>query len=339
MKKQYHLKALLLLVAILNITILVTQLNTPHQPSLQQVLTMMISSAVSLSACWFVHAKMKMHPPVGWPRYTRMAVSLVAGLLTMLLIDYLLDLITPKQFVIGDPAVPPGFLIRLLACFLMSILCYAVFHALFTSDMLQRTHNEIEQLKQVGLRAQVIGLQQQLSPHFLFNSLSTLKSLSQDEVTKEFIFQLSLIYRYLLAGAERQVVTMSDELEFVRAYTFIQEKRFGFAVSVSIDIPEHYMNALLPPLSVQLLIENAIKHNAFSPEQPLDIKIHIDNSDQLIVTNTLRPKNTNTEGTGLGLQNIRERFQLLLNKEITVTVSADHFVVSLPLTKHEDHHH
>lgn len=339
MQKQYHLKALLLLIAILNITILLTQLNSAHPPGPEQLLTTMISSLISISACWLVHAKLKMQPPFGLPRYTKMAVSLIAGMLVMMIIDYILDLIVPKQLTIGDPAMQPGFFTRLIACFFLSLVCYIIFHALFTSDMLQRSRIEVEQLKQAGLRAQVIGLQQQLSPHFLFNSLSTLKSLAEDESVKEFVVQLSLIYRYLLAGSERQIVTMAEELEFVEAYIFIQEKRFGSAISVSIDIPERYMKAILPPLSVQLLIENTIKHNAFSYEEPLDISIYVDNDEQLIVSNQLRPKTIHAEGTGLGLQNIRERFQLLLNKDIAVTTSPDHFTVSLPLTKHEDHHH
>ncbi|UOE52540.1 histidine kinase [Mucilaginibacter sp. SMC90] len=201
---------------------------------------------------------------------------------------------------------------------------------------MQRSRLEIEQLKQVNLRAQVIGLQQQLSPHFLFNSLSTLKGLTPDETSKEFIMHLSTIYRYLLVSGERQIVTLSEELEFVKAYVFIQQKRFGKALEIQMEIPERYSCVKIPPLSVQLLIENAIKHNAFSHESPLQIVLHIDTNNYLAVINDRREKITPPEGLGLGLQNIRERYKLLLNAEIIVKAQPDRFTVFLPLTFHEN---
>lgn len=339
MLKRYHLEAYLLLVLILNLTALLTQKSTSHLPTLGQGLATAVNSSISLLGCWFLHAKLKMNPPVAWFSKYAFWIDTLAGMIAIILIDCLLDLITPQKFIANDPSVPKDLKTRLWGSLFLSATCYAIFNSLYTRDMLQQTRLEVEQLKQAGLRTQVIGLQQQLSPHFLFNSLSTLKGLTSEQAPKEFIMQLSRTYRYLLDSAEQQVVSLNDELTFTMAYLYVQEQRFGRALRVSIDIAESYFSMILPPLSLQLLVENAIKHNGFSQEQPLSIAIYINEDTELVVLNNCNPNSTAADGKGVGLQNIRDRFLLLLKKNITVIAGADQFKVSLPLTSHEDYYY
>jgi LytS/YehU family sensor histidine kinase len=204
---------------------------------------------------------------------------------------------------------------------------------------LQKTQLENEQFKQAHLRAQLIALQQQLSPHFLFNSLSTLKTIAHDSETKKFVLQLSHVYRYMLNINEKQVTSVSDELSFLNSYLYILNQRFESSLRVFIHIPNEFMEYLIPPLSLQLLVENAIKHNALSPEQPLEIRIEVSAGQEIVVTNNYRPKKVPVDSTGMGLQNINDRFKLLFNKPVEVNKTDKAFTVKIPLIVYEGHYH
>ncbi|MBL4678188.1 MAG: histidine kinase [Mucilaginibacter sp.] len=339
MQKRYHLKACLLLIVILNLSVLLTPTGSSHLPGFARAVMLVLNTTLSITTCWLIHAELRIHPPKGWPPRYIFFISTLAGTIALLAVDAILDFIVPKRFSITDPSVEAGFIGRAIACMFISVVCYVIFNSLYTNDMLLRTRLEVEKLKQAALQTQVMGLQQQLSPHFLFNSLSTLKGLAKDADLKEFIMQLSHIYRYLLDSTERQIVTLADELEFVKAFLYIQEKRFGTAIQINLDIPKDYLNTVMPPLSLQLLLENAIKHNFFSQQQPLSVNIYVTKNNDLIVSNNYRPNPIETEGKGIGLQNIRERFQLLFQKDISIDKSADTFTVSLPLIANEDNYH
>ncbi|WP_248282169.1 sensor histidine kinase [Mucilaginibacter robiniae] len=210
---------------------------------------------------------------------------------------------------------------------------------IFTNEILQKTKLENEQFKQAHLRAQLISLQQQISPHFLFNSLSTLKTITHESDTKNFVVQLSHVYRYLLNFNNHQVTKLSEELKFIRSYLYILHQRFEGSLDITIEVPDNYHNCLIPPLSIQLLVENAIKHNIVSPDMPLGILIHVNDKQELIIENTLQPKKSPVESTGLGLQNINDRFRLLFNKEININKANGTFTVILPLISYEHYYH
>lgn len=338
MDKRYHIKACLLLILILNVTVLLTQRSNPHPPTIAQEFTTFVNSTFSLLACWLLHARLKIHQPVSLPTRYINWISMLSGALLLLTIDYVADLIIPKSFEAMDPSTK-DFRTRLLGSLFISIVCYTIYSSLYTRDMLQKSRLEVERLKQEGLRTQVIGLQQQLSPHFLFNSLSTLKGLATERPVKEFILRLAHIYRYVLDGTQRETITLADELNFTRAYLYIQEKRFGDAIQVNLNVPDLYLSLIIPPISLQLLIENALKHNGYSHEQPLLIDIYVNEYNELVVKNNCTQSRVETEGTGVGLQNIRERFRLLFKKEIKVNALPDAFMVCLPLTANESNNY
>lgn len=186
-------------------------------------------------------------------------------------------------------------------------------------------------LGQEHLRAQLISLQQQISPHFLFNSLSTLKTIATDQPTKNYVVQLASVYRYVLNFNQHYLTPLREEISFIRSYLYIMNERFEEALQVDLQISEDYMEMKVPPLSLQLLIENAIKHNMISPEQPLQITIITDATPALTVKNNFQPKKVAEEGTGIGLKNIMERYKLLSGKTVSIVQDKGEFSVTLPL--------
>ena len=200
---------------------------------------------------------------------------------------------------------------------------------------------EAEQLKSEKLASQNQFLKDQLNPHFLFNSLNVLSNLVYESADRsaEFIQQLSKIYRYVLDVQQEQLVSLKRELDFAEHYLSLQKIRFENSLEYFIDVREN-QNLFLPPLSLQLLLENAIKHNIASREKPLKIMIQQEN-DSLIVRNVLQPKiSLERSGNGIGLENINKRYALLSDKSPSIQKTASEFIVTLPLlqlNEHTDH--
>ncbi len=204
----------------------------------------------------------------------------------------------------------------------------------------QKNELEIEQLKQDNLEAKLKLLKQQISPHFLFNSLSTLKTMVKEKENKNYIMQLSNVYRYLLKSDElntNNLVTVKDELEFTLSYLYILKERFEDGLQVSISVNEKNCELLLPPLALQILIENAIKHNIVSIEEPLSIKIYDEEDKFLIVENNLQLKQSAEDSLGIGLQNIRDRYKLINAQDIDIIKSESLFKIKIPLLIQEKH--
>jgi LytS/YehU family sensor histidine kinase len=219
--------------------------------------------------------------------------------------------------------------IRLFRAFIISAFTFFVVYYFRMVVTLQRSKLENAYLKQENLKAQIASLREQISPHFLFNSLNTLSSLSQDNKVKEYILRLSEVYRYVLHYQEQNKVMLKDELEFIRAYTYIMESRFEDGLKINIAIPEEKMERKIVPLALQLLIENAIKHNAVSYRKPLVIDIYSE-GETLLVENDFRPKETIEKSLGKGLNNLSERYRLIAGKDITITKNELKFKVEIP---------
>lgn len=191
---------------------------------------------------------------------------------------------------------------------------------------------ESEQLKTELVENRYRALVQQLNPHFLFNSLNALSNLVYEDADKSalFIRKLSLIYRYLLDVQYEELIEIEKELAFARDYLSLQKIRFEDSLIYEIEVQETH-KLYLPPLSIQLLLENAIKHNTFSTENPLYISIRqVDG--HLVVANTYQPRKVaKKESTGIGLTNIEKRYEQLTNKQPSVISTSSEFRVELPL--------
>lgn len=179
--------------------------------------------------------------------------------------------------------------------------------------------------------ARYTALQNQLNPHFLFNSLNTLIAEIQYDPQKAvgFTKNLSNVYRYVLQCQNKPLVTLEEELEFTRAYLFLHEVRLGNCIHWQSDIPSDQLDYMLPPLTLQLLVENVIKHNSITVNKPMKIAIGIVDG-YLVVSNSISPKKR-SEPSGIGLKNLSNRCKLILNKEINVSGENGLFTVKVPL--------
>jgi len=187
-----------------------------------------------------------------------------------------------------------------------------------------------EKLKRQQLALQYETLKGQVSPHFLFNNLNSLTSLISTNPDKaiDFVKKLSEVYRYVLDQKDQELVDLTTELKFVESYVFLQKIRFESNLDVQIQV--NPKNFKVIPLSVQMLVENAIKHNEISNRKPLQIKIFSTDDNCLIVENQLQKK-SGSEGSGSGIQNIRERYEFFTNKKVVIFESLDRYLISIPL--------
>lgn len=207
-----------------------------------------------------------------------------------------------------------------------------IFHFVYFYNKYQQ--NKIKEQKVIAgtASAKFDALKNQLDPHFLFNSLNVLTSLIEEnpENAQRFTTALSKVYRYVLEQKNKDLVTVDEELDFAKTYMMLLKMRFED--SIVFEIPDQASNpeAKVVPLSLQLLLENAVKHNTVTSKKPLHIKIYEDHGD-LIVENNFQPKQIVKKSSGVGLSNIMQRYQLLTNKKVKINQQADRFAVAIPM--------
>lgn len=187
-------------------------------------------------------------------------------------------------------------------------------------------------LEKANLEARYDTLRNQVNPHFLFNSLNTLMVLVGDHpVATRYVESMSEIMRYMLQSRDKEVVLLRDELNIAMKYIFIQQNRFGDKLTVSFEVPEQYFHYAIPPLALQMLLENALKHNVCSTEHPLHVQVYISDNQYVVVENNIRPKIDKEPSTGVGLENIRNRYIHLSGRDIQMSKGNGKFIVMLPL--------
>lgn len=190
-----------------------------------------------------------------------------------------------------------------------------------------------ERSKKQKAQYQYTQLKQQLNPHFLFNSLNILDYLvnnGEKERASDFIKKLAGTYRYLLNKENFEDVTLSEELHFVSMYTDLLKERFTDGLDVRIDVEERYMDRRVVPCGLQMLVENATKHNIVSSDRPLTVRITVENG-KVVVTNNLQPRINPYDSTGVGLKNIARQYADITGRQIEIEKSENEFVVRLPL--------
>jgi hypothetical protein len=199
----------------------------------------------------------------------------------------------------------------------------------------ERLSEENELLHQENLMARFETLKSQIDPHFLFNALNTLYTLVEVEPARAraFIASFSALYRKVLGSRDRTIVPLAEELDLIKHYVFLQRIRFGDSLHIRMEVPAS-ARGFLPPFTLQMLLENAIKHNAISAARPLRIDVLLE-GDRILVRNDLRSRGTSTAGTGAGLENIRRRYAMLGAPEPCFTMTDAHYEASVPLMTHE----
>ncbi|WP_319499789.1 histidine kinase [uncultured Draconibacterium sp.] len=193
------------------------------------------------------------------------------------------------------------------------------------------SQEQIAEMKREKLRMDYNSLQDQLNPHFLFNNLSVLKSLIiyNPEVAVEFTENFTDVYRYVLQSKDKRLVKLADELDFMKAYFALHKERLGEGINIENQVPGTILDKEIAPLTGQLLIENAIKHNITSRETPLVIKVFVED-DNLVVSNSLNLRDA-SYSTKTGLKNLVKRYEILTEKEIVVQYDEKCFEVKVPL--------
>jgi len=216
--------------------------------------------------------------------------------------------------------------------FVITVVVSLFFIAFYSFKALQ--DKKIKQQKIIAgtANAKYESLKSQLDPHFLFNSLNVLVSLIEEDTDKaqKFTTSLSKVYRYVLEQKDKDLVSLEEELAFAKTYMLLLKMRFENAIDCIIPGKVHNPEAKIVPLSLQILLENCIKHNIVSEQQPLRISI-IESVNTLMVSNNFQKKKTLNKSSGIGLKNITERYQILSTRTISINQSKNEFKVELPL--------
>ena len=195
-----------------------------------------------------------------------------------------------------------------------------------------------EKMKNEVLSARYESLKNQVNPHFLFNSLNSLSSLINEdaEMADKFVKQLSIVYRYVLETRTKEAVTVEEELDMLGSFIFLEKIRFDDNLRIEVDIRKETKSKMILPLVLQMLVENAIKHNAISKDDPLSIGLY-DAGNFIVVENNLQPKTIlRNESIKVGLENIKSRYSLLSEKEVVVEKSESSFMVKIPLLEFKE---
>ena len=217
----------------------------------------------------------------------------------------------------------------------LTVIFFNMFH--FSMTQREELTKQMEDLKREMLASKYSSLKNQISPHFLFNSLNTLTSLMYEDrdLASDFVTRLASSYRYILDHREQDLVSLRKELGFLDAFVFMMNVRHRDAVVIKSEIQKSSEQFLIPTLSVQMLVENALKHNYYSKEKPLEIQISTIGNDALVVRNNLRKRKLKEETTQLGLKNIKKRYSYYTNKQVLVREEVDFFEVIIPLLDKE----
>ncbi|MEL7001785.1 MAG: histidine kinase [Bacteroidota bacterium] len=205
-------------------------------------------------------------------------------------------------------------------------------YMLLRMEKVREMELNLNKLKEEKSIAELSALKEQISPHFFFNTMSTLSSIVRSdtkEASLDFIDDISKTYRYSLSSSKTDLVKLKDELDFIRSYALLLQKRFGQKLTINEKISEEIYHSHIPPMSIQLLVENAIQHNIITSQKPLNIDIY-NSVDFIFVKNNLQERET-VDSFGIGLMNLNNRYKLIADKEIHIEEKSDDFVVKLPV--------
>jgi two-component system LytT family sensor kinase len=259
---------------------------------------------------------------------TRLLCGLVANMLIIIPVAVTLALKFTSAFQPDS--------VKIAVLLMISLLIYEIAYGWFFSFRYY-AHTQVERLRleRWQLELQFESLKTQISPHFLFNCLNTISSLIYKDayLTEEFIRRMADTFQYVLKNHKQKFVTLQEEIEFVKAYHYLLRVRFEDNFRLEIQLPKEILHTPLPPLTLQLLVENAVKHNQVSKEDPLVVTIAYQ-KNHLLVSNTKMQASASAPGFSIGLQNIRQRYAFFTREPVTI-VNEEQFQVWLPLLQNQ----
>lgn len=256
-------------------------------------------------------------------------ISLAFSLVDILLVHYLYLRLAFNINIFDNPKRWIWQMIIVLLISLIITISYYLAH--FFKWWRIATVNE-EKLKQEAIQLRYDALKSQVNPHFLFNSLSVLSSLVETDTVKakQFIQQFSDIYRYVLDQKDKELVSLDEEIQFVKSYINLHQIRHDESLKISIDISD--LSGYIIPLSLQTLLENCFKHNIISEEKPLYVKLWRENN-YIIVQNNLQKRRVIKDSNGIGLETISKRYEYISQHPMEIVQDENHFTVKVPIIK------
>jgi hypothetical protein len=218
-----------------------------------------------------------------------------------------------------------------------TVITICIYEGAYLWQQGKQTMAEKEQLIRYEWEAKYDLLKAQINPHFLFNSMNSLSSLIYENPSQAelFIDELCRIYRYLLRNNDQELVTLDTELQFIRSYCHLLTTRYGSGFQLQMKVDTGYDHYLIPPLTLQLLVENAVKHNMMLKDQPVIITISVNEQEKLVVANNIQKKTIKVPSHGVGLANINAKFTMLNQQPMLVEKKDGRFIVSIPLIKND----
>ena len=297
-----------------------------------------VTTLVITSVLWMGSRQIMIYSRKKYPLFKEVRTRLIYQSIYMLLFTIVFNNLlayVADHFVFNYGFRSPGIDMLIssnAASIFCTIMIIAIYESIYFMNELRSSVEESENLKRESLSAQLNALRSQVNPHFLFNNLNTLSSLIPEnpEHAVNFVQQLSKVYRHILEVKDEKSIPLKEELEVLNAYTFLLKTRFEKNLEVTINIPAEKLQQKIVPLSLQILMENAIKHNIISMEKPLSIRVFTEDGN-LVVSNNLQVKNQVIENTGIGLDNIRNRYKLLGDKTVKVVSDHNSFNVYIPM--------
>lgn len=272
------------------------------------------------------------------PRYAqRMVVRLLVFYLSVLAIAFFMFMVLYTYHFVKNGADFSIYFsnlanLELKSFFIATLVGFAFGAVFFFYTQWAEALKRVQKLKEEKLIFQYETLKNQVNPHFLFNSLNSLSSLVKNDpdMSERFIQKLSSIYRNILENTEKELVPLSIEMELVKDFFYLQKMRDDDKIDLKIEF-NNFENIQVLPVSLQLLVENALKHNSATRKQPLEIVVHFEGLDKLVVRNNLQKKTQLNDSSKIGLKNLNERSRLILNHEIEIQENEDEFVVKIPV--------
>lgn len=215
----------------------------------------------------------------------------------------------------------------------VNLVFIGLWEAIYIINKYKESLAEKEMIEKMGTEQEFENLKNQVNPHFLFNCFNTLSSLIEIDRNQAEVFldELSKVYRYLLRNNEDGISTVENEVKFINSYYQLLKTRYGDGLNMNVEIDKRYYPYLLPSLSLQLLVENAVKHNIVSKQQPLMVEIFTAAGNKMVVNNNLQKKQQKEKSTNIGINNIRSKYALMKQKGFQVVEGEKNFMVVLPL--------
>ncbi len=314
--------------------------GTAQLTAVELLITLMASLFFS-AADWLVNRSILIFLRRRYPglqnSIKRISLLFVATLIMVILIDFVGVFLISRtvdqvKYDFWERA-PSLVMIMFLTTMIM-----AIYEAVYFFVLLKKSVKEKEQAKQTIMQAELHALRNQVQPHFFFNSLNTLRDIIEQnpkEDARQFLDHLAVIYRYLLEAGNKHWITLEEELRFAEAYIKVQTERFGSNLKLNWKISIDTKTQFIAPMSLQLLLENAIKHNVISRKKPFEIDVYSDR-DRLVVKNRIQKKSTQLPSTKMGLSNIEKRYELLTDRPVEILNDGHCFSVALPLLSSEN---